>query len=610
MKKIVLITGIIISGLFASCQDFADDYFEAPAKSSGEDYIIFASAGLAQGAIDGIKIPIAETNSYRGRFLPNYGLNTDVEWHNGSQTVSDVTDLCTYDAKANNGQMNTTNNVWAMMYSGIERANLCIRGLRTYGNPVPGSDTGELLGEALTLRAIYYADLLKTWGDVPARFEPVTNDNTYLPKTNRDIIYKQLIADLGEAATLVPWAGKSTNTATVERPNKAFVKGLRARLALVASGYQPYPDGNGSVIRRSTDPDLSVEKMYALALNESREVIASGSARLELTFERLWRKYNEEDITAGGESLWEIPFDSGRGRMLFTFAVRHNNSGDQWHSTQGTRGGTSGPLPNVFYDYDESDTRRDVTCVPYRYGAAVGTPPIAKQELVGLNTWYFGKYRFEWMKRIVTSSQDDGVNKVYMRYAEVLMIAAEAANELEGPAAAAPYLKDIRKRAFVSADHAVKVDAYVDALATKEAMFDAIVNEHKYEFTGEMERKQALMRWGLLKIKLDEAKAKMNNLIARTGEYATVPTTLYFKYKAAPDDVTALDKIYGLNRGETTNPGAGYASFAWTWTGTTATTKANSLYKASQNPENRYFWPIWQTFLDSSNGMLKNDYGY
>ena len=59
---------------------------------------------------------------------------------------------------------------------GIERANICIRGLRTFGNPEPGTELGQLLGEALTLRAIYYADLMKAWGDVPARFEPINSE--------------------------------------------------------------------------------------------------------------------------------------------------------------------------------------------------------------------------------------------------------------------------------------------------------------------------------------------------------------------------------------------------------------------------------------------------
>ncbi|UWY28483.1 RagB/SusD family nutrient uptake outer membrane protein [Flavobacterium sp. TR2] len=600
MKNKIIIAGLIIAALFSSCQQFEDDYLETDAKSTLEPSLIFSEVALAKGAIDGIKVPFAETNSYRGRFLPYYGLNTDTEWYNTSQTAGDKADLCVYDAKPTNTEMNTTNNAFSMMYSGIERANICIKGLRQYGNPEPGTEMGQLLGEALTLRAIYYADLLKSFGDVPARFEPITTATLYLPKSSRDVIYKQLIADLGEASTLVAWPNETAYTNTVEHVNKAFVKAFRARLALAASGYQQYPDG----VRRSSDPELSVANMYALALKESREVIQSGSAHLESTFEGLWRKYNQEVTTAGGESLWELPFSDGRGRMLFTFAVKHTAAADQFQANGANRGGVAGPLPFVFYDYDQADTRRNVTCVPYKYGNAVNG--IAKQELGTLDTWYFGKYRYEWMKRYVTSTNDDGVNKMYMRYAEVLLIAAETANELEGPSAAMPYLKEIRRRSFSSADQAVKVENYVNALTSKDAMFNALVEENKYEFTGEMERKQALIRWNLLKANLDKAKQKMAELSTRTGQYADVPATLYYKYQA---DNVSLD-IYGLNRGETTNPGVLYSSTPWTWTGTAADAKIASLYKAGVNPDNRQFWPIWQVFLDASNGQLKNDYGY
>ena len=599
MKHKILIAGIVIASLFTSCQELSDDYLDAPAKSTVEEKELFSNAGLAKGAVDGIKIPFGETNSYRGRFLPFYGLNTDVEWYNSSQTVSEASNLATYDAKPENTQMNTTNNAWAMMYSGIERANICIRGMRTYGDPKPGNEMGYLLGEALTLRAVYYADLIKAWGDVPARFEPISAETLYLPKSSRDVIYKQLLADLAEASTLVPWPNETAATSSVERINKAFVKGFRARLAMAASGYQQYPDG----IRRSKDPELSVANMYSLALQECRSVISSGSAHLESSFETFWRKYNQEIIIAGGESLWEIPFGEGRGRMLFTFAVKHTTD-DQFHNNGPNRGGTAGPLPFVFYDYDETDTRRDVTCVPYKYGTAVNQ--VAKQELGALNTWYFGKYRYEWMTRFVTSTNDDGVNKIYMRYAEVLLIAAEAANEIEGPGAAAPYLKEIRRRAFPTAVQTEKVENYVNALTGKEVMFNAIVEENKFEFTGEMERKQALIRWNLLKIKLDEAKLKMAHLAQRKDEYANVPTTLYYKFKT---DNVSLD-IYGLNRGETTNPGPTYTSFDWTWTGAAADTKINTLYKPGVNPNERQFWPIWKVFIDGSNGKLVNDYGY
>jgi hypothetical protein len=594
MKKILLYITIITTGLLTSCN--SDDFLDAPAKSSLDESVIFSNAGLAKGAVDGIKVPFGETNSYRGRFLPWYGLNTDTEWYNSSQTASANTELCNYNTTRTNTNMNTTNNAWAMMYSGIERANICIRGLRTYGNPQPSTELGYLLGEALTLRAVYYADLLKAWGDIPARFEPITSETLYISKTSRDVIYKQLIADLAEAADLVPWPNGSAATTNVERVNRAFVKALRARLAMAASGFQQYPDG----IRRSNDADLSVEKMYALALNECKEVINSGTAHLESSFETLWKKYNQEDLTAGGESLWQIPFADGRGRMLFTFAVRHNSI-DQFQANGSNKGGVAGPLPFVFYDYNQADLRRDVTCVPYKYGTAVSG--IAKQELNDLDTWYFGKYRYEWMSRFVTSTNDDGIDKLYMRYAEVLLIAAEAANELDGPTAAAPYLKEIRKRAFPTASQATMVDNYVSALSSKTAMFNAIVEEHKFEFTGEMERKQALIRWNLLKSKLDEAKTKMTNLQARAGEYADVPATLYFK--TATDNVS-LD-IYGLNRGETTNPGVDYT--AKTWVKLDAT-KVNSLYDATINPDTHQFWPIWKVFIDGSNGQLVNDYGY
>jgi starch-binding outer membrane protein, SusD/RagB family len=595
IKRIVLITGIVFSGLFTSCQDVADDLLTTESPSTVQEEQLFSNFDLAKGAVDGIKISFGEQNSYRGRFLAYYGLNSDSEWLSGLSTekIDDKFDLCYYDPKANNGQMNTSDNVWAMSYAGIERANLCIQGIRKYGNPVPGSDFGQLLGESLALRAIYYADLLRAFGDIPARFEPINSATIYLPRSNRDIIYKQLIADLGEAETLVAWPNASPLTSTVEKINKSFVKAFRARLALVASGYQQYPDG----VRTSTDPELAKDKMYALALKECRDVINSGTVHLESSFETLWRKFNKEDLTAVGEPLWEIPFADGRGRVNYTFAVRHSSI-DQWQAMGTDKGGSAGPLPTVFYDFDQADTRRDVTCVPYKYGIS-DKNGFAKQELGSLDVWYFGKFRFEWMNRRVTSTNDDGVNKIYMRYAEVLLMAAETANEIEGPGAAATYLKEIRKRAFAPADHAVKVDAYVDALTSKDDMFKAIVKENKFEFTGELDRKMALIRWNLLKIKLDEAKQKMNDLAARTGEYVDVPKTLYYKYKA--DNETL--EVYGLNRNETVNPGTDYTSVKWD---KLEATKIDALVKPGVNPDENQFWPIWQVFIDASNGKLTN----
>lgn len=600
MKKTLYILSFVFAGLLMSCQK----YLESPSKSTLDESLIFSNPSLASSAIDGIKVPFGETNAYRGRLLTHYGANTDMEWINAS-SVSARGDLSRYINSPINTDMNTANNAWAMMYSGIERANICIRGIRAFGAPAAGNQMGQLLGEALTLRAIYYADLLKTWGDVVDRFEPVSSETMYLPKTSRDVIYKKLLADLKEASDLVGWpsAVAGSRTYTSEGINKAFVKAFRARLCLVASGFSQYPDG----IRRSTDPDLSVSVLYPIALQECLDVINSGTAHLETSFETFFRKVNQENRLSGAESLWEIPFADGRGRMAYTFAVRHTST-DQF--TDQAQGGVFGPLPTVYYDYDVKDTRRNVTCVPYFWGTAVAG--ISKQVMnqgtgssPSVNQWYFGKLRYEWMTRRVTSTNDDGLNKVYMRYAEVLLMAAEIQNELGDLGSAKDYLKQIRQRAFTSSDWAVKVDAYLSAISSKDQMFDAIVKEQGFEFCGEMERKQALIRWNLLGTKLAEAKIKMANLSNRTGEYSDVPATLYYKY--ATDGITL--SFYGLNRGETLDMSGSY-TFSAPYVGPTKldAAKIGTLY--TNDPDLNQFWPIWQVFLDASNGMLTNDYGY
>lgn len=596
MKKFAyIIISIVFAGLVVSCENFLD----APSQSTLDESLIFSNPTLAASAIDGIKEPIGQTNSYRGRFLTHYGANSDIEWFNNSQTAGARSDLSRYVNSAINTDMNTVNNAWAMMYSGIERANICIRGLRTYGNPAPGTEMGQLLGEALTLRAFYYADLVRAWGDVVARFEPVSSETMYMAKSSRDVIYKQLIADLGEAATLVAWPNGNARTSTTEGINRAFVKAFRARVCLAAAGFAQYPDG----IRRSNDPELSVSTLYPIAMQECVDVIGSGTASLTGSFEGFWRKVCEENIAAGGESLWEIPFADGRGRMAFTFAVRHA-SADQY--TEQPRGGDYGPLPHVFYDYDVKDTRRDVTCVPYSWGTA--TNKISKQTINtgnGVSLWYFGKLRYEWMKRYVTSTNDDGLNEIYMRYAEVLLMAAEIQNELGNLGPAKDYLKQVRQRAFAAADRPAKVDAYLNAITTKEQMFNAIVKEQAFEYCGEMERKAALIRWNLLGSKMTEAKTRMTELSNRTGSYADVPEMLYYRYAANGESL----QFYGLNRGETEDRSADYTySLLYVGPGKLGETKINSLY--TNNPDQNQFWPIWQVFIDASNGTLKNDYGY
>jgi starch-binding outer membrane protein, SusD/RagB family len=593
MKKVIY-TLFVIAGItfVSSCKKTLD----APTKSSLDESVIFSTPSLAEGSIAGILQSFGETNSYRGRFLVFYGLNNDTEVYNTLKSVDDdKAKLSNYNCNVNNSQMNTTDNAWAKFYEGIERANLAIRGIRTYGNIESNPAMAQILGEILTLRAVIYNDLIKGWGDVPARFEPITTATAYLPRSDRDVIYKQLLADLNEAAGYLPWPGENTTTAKVERVNKAFAKGLRARLALAAGGYAQRLDGT---IKLSSDPELSHDKMYAIAKKECIEIINSGKLRL-LGFEEVFRKLNEEAGVAGLESMWEIPFSDGRGRVIFDLGVRHIKT-DQY--TGQNKGGTDGPNPIMLYEYDNDDVRRDVTVVPYEWDGGDGTKG-AIQVPSSLGRLYFGKYRYEWMKRRVTATNDDGLNWMYMRYADVVLMAAEAVNDLDGPAAAAPYLKMIRDRAFPTAP--AKVSAFMaTATASKSAFFDALVNERALEFTGEMLRKSDLIRWNLLGTKLAEAKTKLQQLENRQGKYAALPSKIY--YRTATNGETV--EIYGLKFGDTDAQGLalGYTSNkAWTMVTSGETVSYwNALY--TKDPNLQQYWPIWQVFLDASNGMLNN----
>ena len=222
MKKIYCISTLTLalSAALVSCD------MDAPNQSSAGTDVIGYTEKLAESAVMSIHQSFGETNSYRGRFTPYYGLNTDVEIINGlaaSKTPDGgKLDLAAYNAQPNNSQMNTDNNAYAKFYEGIERANMVIDAIDKNGTPETRPEMARLKAEAMTLRAVIYLDLIKGWGDVPYRFEPIESNTIYKGRADRDTIYKRLLADLDWAKTHVAWPGGDDKTKSVERVNQAF----------------------------------------------------------------------------------------------------------------------------------------------------------------------------------------------------------------------------------------------------------------------------------------------------------------------------------------------------------------------------------------------------
>jgi hypothetical protein len=195
------------------------------------------------------------------------------------------------------------------------------------------------------------------------------------------------------------------------------------------------------------------------------------------------------------------------------------------------------------------------------------------------------------------------------------MMAAEAENQLNGPANAVQYIQPVMNRAYGSALAASKIAA----ASTKDAFQLLVENERKFEFAGEGIRKVDLMRWGKLTEKLAETKQKMTDLANRTGAYANYPAKVYYNdgLDAASTDADGYT-LYGLEEGQTDAEGkATYAnsSNAFNLTGDASSDNDQKVTKYLNNlyindPNSRMFWPIWRTFILGSNGKLVNYYGY
>jgi ribosomal protein L40E len=169
-------------------------------------------------------------------------------------------------------------------------------------------------------------------------------------------------------------------------------------------------------------------------------------------------------------------------------------------------------------------------------------------QLAGPNDWYFGKFRLEWQERApYNGGNDDGIKPVYMRYSDILLMAAEIANDPACGSRDENFAKDcllqVRQRAYKGNEGLAT--AYVNGLAGQTAIFNAIVDERALEFVGEMLRKNDLIRWNLLKTKMDESKEELQAWMDNAG--TTFGPAVWYRFAADGSIET-----YGFNELATT----------------------------------------------------------
>ena len=410
-------------------------------------------------------------------------------------------------------------NPFRQLYRGVEKANLCIEQIPLMKQYTSGTATEQaavkrLYGEALTLRAQFLFQLMQNWGDVPAPMIPAYKQtNLFIPKTNRDTIYDKLIADLAVARDLVPW--RTDAGPRNERITKGVIKALRARMAMFRGGYSLRQ--NGQMERRS-----DYLTYYQIAKQECEEMMARRDQHdLNPNYENIWRSVTSFAYDPFGEIIFEVGAGGGNGnsdsRMGNYDGPNLSNA-----SRYGAGGGGIVMLPNYFYAFDSVDTRRDVTLTHYQVTSATN---IKSQRTLGsLNT---GKYRRDWRVPLLPGTVlNVGYNWSMIRFSDVLLMYAEAVNEINGgpTALAISAFEEVRKRGYRGNTGLIGITPN-----TKAGFFDAIVNERFLEFGHEGIRRYDLIRWNLLATKLADARNKIQQIRDRVAPYANVPQYIYWK---------------------------------------------------------------------------------
>ena len=488
--KNILVIGLT-SLTLASCNDFLD--VESPSSYSEE--FVFSQKTEINRALNGVYASILVNDLYGKAFQRTFILNSDVEMMISSTNVATHNSYARFDC---DDQGSEINKYWQAAYKAIEDANRFIYNLEN--SPLYNEEDAEIMqmmGEAKCIRAMVYHDMVVMFGDIPFTFRPASplGGDYVIPIMDRKEIQDNLINDLKAIAPKM----SSSASVTVERASQEFAYALIARIALTAGGYSLHPDKNNPKSYGVMSRPENYQDYYRIAKEYTNLVISSGSHSLGTSYKDVFLKESNFELISKGDPIFEIPFakestgETGNIQGPTSTANEGQTLGKNvWGAADG-----NGRL-NAFYRYsfDEKDKRRDFINGLWYYGNSANNAGQDSCLIRSDYTVHNNKWSKLWANAgqfLNTSSGSTGINFPYMRYADVLLMNAEAINELEGPTKEAQEsLRQVRSRAF---DDQGAVNTYVtNAASSKEKFLQAVLDERKWEFAGENIRWRDLVR--------------------------------------------------------------------------------------------------------------------
>lgn len=503
-----LITAGVLLLTLGACKKFLD---QKPITEPNVE-VVFKDVASTYKALAGAYSRMVGDAGYGIRLSLYYTVDNDEMQGPTGAADNDRRDIARYSATSGNAQIT---NPFNQLFQGIEYANHCIANIPKMDMYNNGSDQEKkqlqrMYGEALTLRAQYYFEAIRNWGDLPAHFQPAADlalTNPFPSRTNRDSLYDKILADLATAEELVPWKNELTSIGDPvdERITKGTVKGLRARIALFRGGYSLRQTGG---MQRSSD----YQNFYQIAREECLEIMNSGQHNLNPSFRALWK--DQVCAHAVADPDGELMFQASAAglnavadtKLGYYNGPRVNNFGNS----------SINPLPSFFYLFDSTDLRREVTITTY-FTNSNGTR--AGQAITNLTD---GKYRRDWITNPSFAPTDAiqyfGLKWQILRYSDVLLMYAEAENEINGPTASAyNAINMVRRRGFGKPINTPDATVDIPSGLSKADFFKHIVRERSLELAGEGVRKYDLIRWNLLGTAITESRANMNRMATVTA---------------------------------------------------------------------------------------------
>jgi len=513
---------VLVSG-FVACSDLLE---EVPVSQPSVENS-FKTKANAIAAIVGVYSSL----QLEGVYGKSQSLFTTDENNAGSKVPLSGLNLFTFTAD----NVEVILPIWRDHYKGINRANLAISKIPSIDMDVTERNT--LVAEAKFIKALLYFNLIRYYGDVPYKDSETTSlNNLNIPRTPVATIYENMIRDLEYCVVHL----KVKTTGLAGHATQDAAKTLLASIYLTR-GTMAKRDNTGNGIAD-----------FTLAARYSKEVIDSNRYRLCNYFPDAFIVQNKNN----DEIVFDVQFKSpglGVGNTIgINMGIPSTASGVDNLSSGGAQGAIRANPYHQFY-YEKADSIRmqwtnariliNAATGGYTKVSAISTnPPVSAAK--------FRRYPVR-SPSFVLQTNDYDVNWPIFRYAEVLLIYAEALNETNGPTQEAiDALNKLRSRARNTNIGGIHRDILPRSLtlqrstglvdltlsnplvSTPAAFRNYIILERSRELSAEGKRWFDLVRWGILKSTLRGLNVKCSAKISEIPpvEAPTITATKWANY--------------------------------------------------------------------------------